>query len=77
MTIRLTRTTKTRSAHRPAAGAWAERGAWHGPGGFGDELVALEVHDQLVLEALLRLQVLLADVGAAAFVARDGRLAVS
>ena len=54
-------------AQRPQAGrgSCAERGAWHGPGGFGYELVALEVHDQLVLEALLRLQVLLADVGAA------------
>ena len=63
MTMRLTRTTKTRSAHRPAVARAAERGARHGPGGFGYELVALEVHDQLVLEALLRLQVLLWYVG--------------
>jgi len=29
----------------------SERGAWDGPRGLGDELVALEVHDQLVLLA--------------------------
>ncbi len=53
MTIRLTRMTKTRSAHNPAVARaliWCPR---YGPGGFGDELVALEVHDQLVLVALL------------------------
>ncbi len=46
-------------------GSCAELGARYGPGGCRYELVALQVQDQLVLEALLRLQVLLADAGAA------------
>src|SRR5271170_5444812 len=51
---------------QPGCGARAECGSRYGPGGFGHELVALQMHDQLVLEALLRLQVALADRGAGA-----------
>ena len=65
MTMRLTRTAKTRSAHSPAAARCAECGSRDGPGGFGYELVAVEVHDLLVLEAFRWLPVLLWDAGAA------------
>jgi len=55
-------------------GARAERRWWYGPGGLGSELVAFEVHDQLVLEALLGLQVLLWNAGAVVCVVHDGFL---
>ena len=45
---------------RPQAGfgPLAEQRAWYGSGGLDDKLVALEVHDQLVLQAPLRNQIL-------------------
>src|ERR1035438_10387915 len=53
-------------------GACAEGVSRYGPGGFGDELAALEVHDLLVLGALWWLRVLLWDAGALVCVVHDG-----
>src|ERR1700730_3283923 len=50
-------------AKRPQCrcGAWAQCSSRHGSGGFDHELVALEIHDQLVIKALPWPEILLLD----------------